>query len=200
MRAHQARARFAPAMARSGVVFALLTLIAACAPRVKVQALGDRDPLGGISVRATICVARATDGRFGSRRYAGTGDFVSERVADALRGTYPSVKLLAATDEDEAVETCRSKAGRYLIIPAIRQWEDRHSGWSWLRDRIQIRLRLVPLDRDTDQREVTYEGTMSRAEVAREFFLTGWTNERPEELLTERFDAAILALVAGGVP
>jgi hypothetical protein len=180
-----------------GSLFAVFVLASiGCGPKVQVRSTGAEVPRPN-TMQDMICVARAADGRLGSRRYTGTGELVSERIVEALRVQYPSVKSLSATDEDDAADTCRTKHGRYLIVPAIRHWEDRYSGWSWKKDRIEIRLSLRSLDGDFTAREVTYLANTSSGVVAREVLLTGWTNEQPDELLTERFDAAVLALVSG---
>jgi hypothetical protein len=171
-------------------------VLVGCAPTIRVRSVGEEARLP-VSTRDTICVAHATDGRFGTRRYAGSGDVVSERIVEALRSRYPSVKLLLLTDEDDAVGACRAKHGRCLIVPTIAHWEDRYTGWSWKKDRIEIRLRLRSLDDDATRREVVYVANTSGGMVAREVLLTGWTNEPPEELLTDCFDAAVLGLVSG---
>jgi len=183
------------AIVGSLIAVSALASLTGCGPKVQVRNTGPEGSLH-IATRDTICVARAADGRLGSRRYGGSGEFVSERIVEALRPQYPSVKLLSTTDEDDAVDGCRAKRGEYLIVPTITHWEDRYTGWSWSKDRVEIRLRLHALAAAPD-REVVYVAATSGGMVAREALLTGWTNEQPDELLTERFDAAVLALVSG---
>jgi len=179
-----------------GSLLAVSVLVSiGCGPKVQVRSTGAEGVLPS-STQDLICVARAADGRFGSQRYAGSGEFVSDRIVEALRSRHSSVRSLSVADEDDAVDACRAKHGRHLIIPTITHWEDRYTGLTG-KDRVAVRVRLRFLHGDAADREVTYTAATNSAVIVREVLLTGWTNERPDELLTDRFDAAMLALVSG---
>jgi uncharacterized protein DUF4823 len=139
------------------------------------------------SANARICVMRPADGRFGDEVYEGTGTAVAGRVVQALQTHFTHVQLLDAKDEIEAFAQRKAHDGRFLIVPRLVHWEEHAMNWSGRPDHVKVQLSLRDIRDDAVTRLVTFEGRQGHG--------LHFTDSPAEDLLTEKFDAAVLVLM-----
>ena len=135
---------------------------------------------------AQVVVLVPVDAAFGGKVYPGTGRFVAEHTLAALRHRFPLAQLLDEHDEHAALARARQDSIAFLISPVILHWEDRATNWSGMRDKVQIELRLLRVEPPELVQSVLFE--------ARNNSFTLF-DDKPEVLLDEDFDNAVLALV-----
>jgi hypothetical protein len=161
-----------------------------CGPNVSVRPASDTTASVGGNDR--VCVATAADGRHEMRVYAGSGQKVTTRTADALRQRHADVVIIGMGDLQQLSEECRSQDGRFVIVPEIRTWEDRASGWSGRPDRVEVQLTLHDAASGTEVRSVSVAAQTGYWSSA----FTEWGNRPPEALLGEEFDKAAVGLLS----
>jgi hypothetical protein len=119
--------------------------------------------------------------------YQGTGTAVAGHVVQALQPHFAHVQLLDATDEDDAFARCKSHQGQLLVVPRLVHWEERAMNWSARPDQVKVQLSLRDTRDDAFTRLVTFEGKQGHG--------LHFTDTPAEDLLTERFDEAVLLLL-----
>lgn len=126
---------------------------------------------------AKICVETPDDGVYDSHVYVGSGQIVAERIRRAL------VSYGFEADID-----CESQ---FRVKANLKHWEDRATGWSGLRDEVEVELGLYGPGSDGPARAVTYKAIPNW--FAASVVDGGW--RKPQALLTDEFDQAVGALV-----
>ncbi len=163
--------------------------MAGCATSSKVQPMGGVAP-AMLPPEEAVCVAVPADGSFESRVYTGSGRIVATRIEQALQASGTRSTMLGSAETDPAM-SCRSRGGRFLVLPTIRHWEDRASGWSGLPDRIEIEVILEDLTGAEPRRGFVYEAHSGFLYSA---FLE-WGNIPPHKHLDRKFDRSVATLV-----
>ena len=80
------------------------------------------------------------------------------RVFMTLSSKRPSTMLIETSSEERALTQCSASGGRYLIAPFIRQWQGRATAQlSFMRNTVEIELRLIRVDSKTLIRSVVFE-------------------------------------------
>jgi hypothetical protein len=122
--------------------------------------------------------------------YQGTGLVVSARVIQVAQARFSYVQLLDAKEEQAAFDECKSRHGRFLIVPRLVHWEERAMNWSGRPDHIKIQLALRDTQDDAFTRLVLFEGKQGHG--------LHFTDTPAEDLLTDRFDEGVLLLLGVG--
>src|SRR5262245_4100497 len=115
---------------------------------------------------------------------------VSGRVVLALQQTHGDVALIPTTNDTEALDAARAAKATYLITPTIVEWTDTHAP-PLTADRITVRLDLRDPNTGEVLSTVTFENTSP---------LLSAVDTRPDALLDESFNRAVLVLIATGSP
>lgn len=113
-----------------------------------------------------FCVMLPPDISHGSKIYfsAGRSDpelTVGYRLFTTLNSKRPSTIFVETSSEDHAIKQCSSRGAKYLFSPLIRRWQGRASQFSFMRNVVEIEIRLVRVESRTHVRSVVFEARNS---------------------------------------
>lgn len=139
-----------------------------------------------------FCVMLPPDIAQGSKVYFRSGQAdpestVAHRLFTTLSSNRPSTIFIETSNEDKAVEQCSLKGAKYLFSPLIKRWQGRASEFSFMRNVVEIEIRLIRVQPRALVRSVVFEAR------------NGWFNadrDDPAELLTnDCFKQPIIDLI-----
>jgi hypothetical protein len=128
----------------------------------------------------------------GSRVYFDSGradpeKTVANRIFLAVYPERPSSILIETADEDRAIQQCSSGGAKYLLSPLVLHWQGRASEWSFMRNVVQIEIRLIKVEPKTFMRSAFFE--------ARNGWLNSGSDDPAELLLNNSFAQSIADLI-----
>ena len=138
---------------------------------------------GGTRGRVTLArgssflIGVSEDGRYGERRYEGSGMMTTQELARALEpfaGKVSAARQPAAVDDYLA--RARAEETDYLIVPKILHWEERATEWSGKPDVIEVRLTLI---------EVANGRSLDKTLISGKSKWATFGGDHPQDLLPE---------------
>jgi len=160
-------------------VFLALCVVAlfGCHAKYQVNNLAASE-IGRLDRRKAVYIAIPIDASYGSKKYAGSGQIVTQELANAFSRAAARVQIAEksmATTEEVVAAAARADAG-YAVIPTIAHWEQRATEWSGRPSRMAIRV--VVLDAATGK-QVSSTAVEGRSRIF------SFTSTSPESLLKE---------------
>lgn len=113
----------------------------------------------------------------------GSGLIVSTKIKSALIGRFESVGLIETVFLKKAIQVCMDQGIAYLIVPVIRQWDDRNNPWTLEPDKLELRISVVKVSNGTEILVFTYRAEDHSGE---------WTDYPVERMLGRQFQSALL--------
>jgi len=168
---------------RFGLTFTIgffLLLLNACA--YTQHSLGpDSVPYEKPALSDKLCVMLPPDIARGSKVYFSSGRVdpertVGNRIFLTVHSKRPSTMLIETSNEEQAFQQCSSKGCKYLVSPLIKRWSGRASQWSFMRNVVEIEIRLIKVESRAFVRSVIFETRNSWFNAA---------NDDPAVLLTQ---------------
>lgn len=119
------------------LIFLVSGLLLGCSSKFKSDS--SIAPTASLNSSNSIYIMLASDGRYGSRTYSGSGRTVSEHVYTAVVRRLVKAELATQPHQQErALAIAREKGFSHVFEPRIIHWEDRATEWSGKPDRISI--------------------------------------------------------------
>lgn len=130
-----------------------------------------------------ILITLPSDGIFDGQIYQESGKKVQLQLAAAFA---PYSENVYTTDGsftlDDAIRQGKNKKADYVISPQITHWEDRHTHWSGIRDRVEMVIDVIDVPSSKKINEANLFATNSSFGAMFEY-----KNPPPERLLNKMF-------------
>jgi hypothetical protein len=170
---------------RAYLVIAIAVLLAGCADTHSlVRTAGTSIPK--LDPTKTVYVSVSDDGRYGSIKYPGSGQMVTQIVAGAFSKTALKVRSgVVAEPFERAVESANKDGASYLVIPTILHWEHRRTEWSGIPNQSSVKITVV---------EVSSGQMLDGAVITAKSGLATFGGDTPQGLLPEPIDKFVSSL------
>lgn len=162
----------------------LAVLLAGC---VDTHQLLRREGAGiTLSPADAVLIAVPEDGSYGTDAYPGSGKTTAQTIYAAFaKRTHVATTARSTQSFDEALQSARDNAQKYLVFPTILHWEDRATEWSGKRDKIEVKIEVVDAPSGKIVQSVVVTGRSKWATFG---------GDHPQDSLPEPIEEFVLSL------
>ncbi len=138
---------FQPRILVAAFVFVLITGSGCRSAYPSAQTKNDSKIPPVFELRTRVYIATPPDAVYKNETVARSSKHTKEALWDAFR-LFTKLSFVGKTQEtlEEALEHARKTRSEFLIFPLILSWEDHRTEWTFIRDRLDIRLEIYDVN------------------------------------------------------